>query len=258
MRVSILLEPEGASLRVPKHYNAIVQGLIYYYLDEALATRVHDVGYPDGKRQLKYFTFSRLMGNYRLEGDYLYFEGSIRLVVCSMMREFLESLVLHLLDTPRVQFHSQRARVKQVYVEPEPPYAERVIVRTLSPITVYSTFETPNGKKKTYYYAPQESEFEEQLLLNLQRKVNRWHEREVPMEGASIKPYRVSARNQHILYYKETVVKAWSGLYELCLPPEHFEMAFSAGLGSKNSQGFGCIALAKQHAEGETATPAEP
>ncbi len=251
MRIRILLEPEGSTLRVPKHYNAIVQGLIYYYLDEVLATRIHDEGYPVGKRQLKYFTFSRLMGDYRAEGDYLYFEGTVRLVVASMMHAFLESLVLHLLDTPTVQFHSQRARVKHVYVEPEPTYAERVIVRTLSPITVYSTFEGANGKKKTYYYAPQEAEFEQQLLQNLQRKVNRWYEREIPMEGASIKPYRVSTRNLHIVYYKETVVKAWSGLYELCLPSEHFQMAFSAGLGAKNSQGFGCIALAHEKNEQE-------
>ncbi len=245
MRIHILLEPEGAVLRVPKHYNAIVQGLIYYYLDEALATRLHDVGYPAGKRSLKYFTFSRLMGKYRMEEQFLFFEGTVRLVVCSMMCEFLESLVLRLLDTPVVLFHSQRARVKHVFVEPDPPYAERVIVRTLSPITVYSTFESPIGKRKTYYYSPHEAEFEEQLLQNLQRKVNRWHEREIPLGGASIKPYRVSNQNLHVVYYKDTVVKAWSGLYELCLPPEHFEMAFSAGLGAKNSQGFGCIALAE-------------
>ncbi|MGB9793083.1 MAG: CRISPR-associated endoribonuclease Cas6 [Thermacetogeniaceae bacterium] len=32
-------------------------------------------------------------------------------------------------------------------------------------------------------------------------------------------------------------------MYELCLPKELFKMAFEAGLGAKNSLGFGCIDL---------------
>jgi CRISPR/Cas system endoribonuclease Cas6 (RAMP superfamily) len=49
--------------RVPRHYNYPLQSLIYRYLDEHLATQLHDVGFGDGAKRFKFFTFSRLIGN---------------------------------------------------------------------------------------------------------------------------------------------------------------------------------------------------
>jgi CRISPR-associated endoribonuclease Cas6 len=126
-----------------------------------------------------------------------------------------------------------------VEVEPVPAYREKVIVKALSPITVYSTLMTPDGRKKTYYYNPFERDFQDLIIKNLQRKVRTWLG--VESGNGSIKPHRVSARNERIVIYKSTVIKGWDGLYELHLPPEQFQMAFDAGLGSKNSQGFGCV-----------------
>ncbi|NSW80643.1 MAG: CRISPR-associated endoribonuclease Cas6, partial [Chthonomonadetes bacterium] len=53
----------------------------------------------------------------------------------------------------------------------------------------------------------------------------------------------VNKRNEHIVFYKDTVIKAWSGVYEVSLPEPLFRMAMDAGLGSKNSQGFGCMGI---------------
>lgn len=41
--------------------------------------------------------------------------------------------------------------------------------------------------------------------------------------------------------YRETVIKGWTGIYELDLPEPFFYLAYDAGLGSKNSQGFGML-----------------
>jgi CRISPR-associated endoribonuclease Cas6 len=41
---------------------------------------------------------------------------------------------------------------------------------TLSPITVYSTLYTAEGKKKTYYFSPYEQEFSQLVSINLARK----------------------------------------------------------------------------------------
>ena len=38
--------------------------------------------------------------------------------------------------------------------------------------------------------------------------------------------------------YKDALIKAWTGLYELDLPEPFFLLAYDAGLGSKNPQGF--------------------
>jgi len=58
-----------------------------------------------------------------------------------------------------------------------------------------------------------------------------------------IRPFKVSSRDEHVVKFKGTVIKGWTGVYELDLPLELWEMAYHAGLGAKNSQGFGCIGL---------------
>jgi CRISPR-associated endoribonuclease Cas6 len=77
----------------------------------------------------------------------------------------------------------------------------------------------------------------------LQRKARIWYGEEPPLHDGTIRPLRVDKRKQHIVKFKDTVIKGWSGTYELALPPPYLELAYYAGLGAKNSQGFGCIEL---------------
>lgn len=60
-----------------------------------------------------------------------------------------------------------RVRVK---VFPEPPIQDDVTIRMLSPVTIYSTLFSANGKKKTYYYSPFEKEFSQLIRANILKK----------------------------------------------------------------------------------------
>jgi CRISPR-associated endoribonuclease Cas6 len=243
MRVDITLNA-SQGLRLPRQYNELLQGFLYGHLEAELARRLHDEGFvdPEGRRRLRFFTFSRLMGRWRAEGEGIVFMGPVRWVVASPWEELLSSLVEHLLKSPKLELSSQSIRVEGITVEPPLEPKRPIVVQALSPITAYSTLYTVEGRRKTYYYSPFEDEFEELLLKNLARKVRIWYGKEVEAEG-SIRPVKVSPRDEHIVKYKGTVIKAWTGIYELNLPEELFQMAFEAGLGAKNSQGFGCIAV---------------
>jgi Uncharacterized protein predicted to be involved in DNA repair (RAMP superfamily) len=48
-------------------------------------------------------------------------------------------------------------------------------------------------------------------------------------------------KNFHPMSFKGTWVKGWTGLYRFRAPREYFEMALDAGLGERNSGGFGCV-----------------
>lgn len=240
MRLSLRLHPEGAD-RVPVHYNEYLQALIYTHLDAHLAQALHDQGIPEGKRALKLFTFSRLLGPCRVRGGWLEPKGTLRLVVASPMVPFLESFALHLVRNSSLRVGPARFAVEAVEVGFPEPYRSPVLLRALSPIVVYSTLLTADGRKKTYYYAPTEPEFERLVLANLRRKVRAWTGEDISEDGASFRPYRVDARNQHVVLYKGTVIKGWTGLFELRAPEPYFHMALDAGLGAKNSQGFGCV-----------------
>jgi CRISPR-associated endoribonuclease Cas6 len=244
LRVALELLPEGDRLILPLHYNSEVQGLIYRNLDKALAKRIHDQGTPLGKRQFRFFTFSRLLGKYRIDGETIEFSGPVRLHIGSVHEELLESLALHLLREPLVRLGREPCEVRGIEVEPLPPLSRPTLVRTLSPITVYRTLYTAEGKKKTYYPSPSEGEWAELILANLGRKALAlgWgKERLAGLAGAHIQPQKAGKQDLRILEYRGTVIKGWTGLFKLDLPEPFFLLAYDSGLGSKNSQGFGMV-----------------
>jgi len=248
LRLALELLAEGDRLILPLHYNQEVQGLIYHNIDEALAKRIHDQGTPLGKRQFRFFTFSRLLGEYRIDidRDIIEFSGPVRLHIGSVHEELLESLAFHLLREPVVRLGGALCQVRSIEVEPLPKISRPILVRAISPITVYSTLKAGDGRKKTYYYTPFEAEWEEHLLANLQRKAEAlgWGKKRLAaLEGARIQPFKVKKEDLRVLRYRETVIKGWTGLFTLDLPQPFFLLAYDSGLGSKNSQGFGMVEI---------------
>jgi len=60
-------------------------------------------------------------------------------------------------------------------------------------------------------------------------------------ERGSIKIQMLNNPKLHILEYKGGIIKGYSGMMELSGPPQLLQVAIDAGLGSKNSQGCGCL-----------------
>ena len=132
--------------------------------------------------------------------------------------------------------------VESVEVNPTPQPSFPLKIRTLSPITTYSTLYTKESKKKTYYYNPWEKEFSTLILENLKKKLKAWNKEEIPfLPQHYLKPLKVSRKDEKIIIYKDHLIKGWMGIYHLNIPEEYFPIAYNAGLGSKNSQGFGMI-----------------
>jgi len=267
MRLRLQLETETGLLKVPVHYNQLLQGLVYDHLSRSLADRVHTQGFQHEKRQFRMFTFSRLVGRTRLRrnangSNDIEFAGPVSFWLASPETDILESFASHIVREGQVRLGDADCRVSAVEV----PFAEipgnQVTVRTLSPITVYSTLLTADGRKKTYYYAPQEREFSEQIGANLVKKRAAMAAaypgsgypgngypgtREPTHQDTAVRlaPIRITSRDSHIIIYRGIVVKAWSGIYELKGPPDLLRLAFDCGLGAKNSQGFGMIEKAE-------------
>lgn len=250
MRLRLSFAPGAAQCVLPVHYNHVLQAFLYRHLDGQLAQSLHDEGFTEGKRHLKLFTFSRLQGEAMVRGDSIVFPSAFSLVVASPDVRFLESLALHLIQARALTLADQSVLLTAVEVETDPPYQDPVHLRALSPISVYSTLTMADGRRKTYYYSPWESEFSQSIVRNLQRKYRVYANKEVSVDSAYVSPVRVSKRNEHIVLYKGTVIKAWSGIYEVSLPEPLFRMALDAGLGSKNSQGFGCVGVYERRTQG--------
>lgn len=247
MRLKIKFQPEGEKFSLPCHYNELIQGFIYSHLDRWLAAKLHNKGIVDSltKRKFKLFTFSRIipLDRHYIRDGRLFFNNSASLIVASSMDDFIFSFSENLTKIGHFSLGNLTLVVTSVSIESPPEYNEVVKIRTLSPITIYTTFNTADGRKKTYYYCPFEKEFSEQIIQNLEKKYRALTNKKL-CEGY-IKPYKVSNSNERIVIYKGTVVKGWDGIFELSLPIETYKLAFDTGLGAKNSQGFGCIEIWK-------------
>jgi CRISPR-associated endoribonuclease Cas6 len=226
----------------------MLQGLIYSQLEPNLASWLHGAAYQFAKRTYKMFTFSRLAGNYNLDKrtKRITFTGPVSFKLASHTTDVLASLAEHLLKSEQLRLGQHQVQVSgvEILTPPSVQASTPTRVRALSPITIYSTFEKPGGGKLTHYYAPREKDWGEMILGNLARKAGslEWDvNTDEALKDAYIKPINTSDRDKKVVRYKNFVMEAWLGTYELKLPEGFFELAYDVGLGGKNAQGFGMV-----------------
>lgn len=240
MRIEINLNAE-TPLVLPKSHNHILQGFIYSLLDPLLRKKLHKEGYSYEKRKFKLFTFSRLLGKVRVIKENFEFKTPFKLIVSSPKDEILQSLAEGLLKSPELILGKNTVYIDSINVPAKPSFNKEVTIKMLSPVTVRSTLYGANGSKKTYYYSPFEKEFCKLIRENLRKKYKVVFEKDLSHDFEfSIEPKRVPPSCEKVIIYKGTVIKAWMGIYKLKGGPEIINLSYDTGLGSKNSQGFGC------------------
>ncbi len=245
MRLRISLSP-AQPVVLPVHYNRLVQAAIYGSLDQVTAAFLHDHGFSHGARTFRLFTFSRLLGPYEIDrqaGEIAFRRGAV-LVVSSPWEDFCGSLATCLLATGFIDLRGREVPIGGVEVLSPRVTEDSVTVATLSPIVVYSTLSKGDGTKYTCYFQPGEPEFAEQIARNLEKKYEM-----VEGRPASVGPMEIKAITQprlNIVKYAGTVIKGYSCTLRMTGPPALLQVGLDAGLGAKNSQGFGCIDLRRE------------
>jgi len=242
MRISIELASENKTIFLPFNYHEYLQAIIYNSLKPEHAEKLHNEGFLHGKRHFRLFTFSRLIGKRDRQRSQkttegLVFIAPLRWQISSPIDWVLQEIVDQFLRSGRIAVGSQQLIVKSISVQQPPQWDLPLRIRMLSPMTIYSTFTKPDGRKITHYYAPQEQDFSLLMSSNLCKKYQIIYKQSID-ESINIMP--LSARNrERIIKYKGTIIKAWDGLYQLDGNPELIRVAYECGLGAKNSQGFG-------------------
>ncbi|NLW40582.1 MAG: CRISPR-associated endoribonuclease Cas6 [Tissierellia bacterium] len=217
--------------------------MIYSILDDELAHFLHEKGFQTEKRTFKMFTFSRLKGRYILNKNdgLIIFDGPIKLTISSHYEEFTDSIGNGFLKRQRVRLGNNNLEVKELAVEKEIVNSEEIKVYTLSPIVVYSTLFREDGRKFTYYFNPKENDFSQIISNNLKNKYRAFYLKEPPKEEVEIKP--IGHTKLSVVNYKGFIIKGYSGKFLLKGNPLLLQLGVNTGLGSKNSQGFGCVKL---------------
>ncbi|NLX87354.1 MAG: CRISPR-associated endoribonuclease Cas6 [Clostridiales bacterium] len=232
--------PEGA-FEIPLHYNHILQGVIYSAVEPRLAAFLHDRGFISNGRSFKLFTFSRLNGRFEInkEKGSIRFLDEISMTISSPVSEFCNSVANGMLTKRWLDFGGNRVEAKNMIVRQHMVDKQQVRIKSLSPIVVYSTLLRPDGRKYTCYFQPGEPDYNRLISGNLRKKYEAYYNEEAPAEDVKVE--KLGQLNMHVMNYKKTVIKGYSGKLLLTGPSGLLQMAIDAGLGSKNSQGFGCV-----------------
>ncbi|MCY0900457.1 MAG: CRISPR-associated endoribonuclease Cas6 [Firmicutes bacterium] len=244
MRVTVFLEPahlSGDPLQIPvKHYADWLQGAIYQTMGDPIARAVHDNGFSVEKRILRLFAFSHILGRYQYSSGILVFNWPVRVVVSSPVHLIVEQFLQTVLSDREFRLGPTSCRISRVAVEDARVTSPETVVRTLSPITIHSTFTKPEGGTYTQYYHPREIEFGRLIAANLIRKYHAVHGHSwLGSSALVINP--VGRTKFHLVRYKNTIIKGYAGTFMVKGPMSLIQVGLDAGLGDRNSQGFGLV-----------------
>lgn len=242
VRLEITLDSRE-ELVLPIHHNHLLQAAVYnLFEEEALANYVHTEGFAWGKRKFRFFCFSRLIGNCRVDHakKLLAFDLPVKLVITSPVDFMVRDLSKGLVRKGKMILGDSVLHVVSLQARDQKVHKGEIVVRMLSPLSVYSTFDR-NGKKFTYYYSPFEERFGHLVEENLNKKFRvLYAEQDIPELGCRTHIVQVKSSDFKIIKYQGIIVKGWMGTFRLSGDPRLLTLALDAGLGAKNSQGFGC------------------
>jgi CRISPR-associated endoribonuclease Cas6 len=171
----------------------------------------------------------------------------------SIVPDYVKGMANNLLLNENLTLNNNRVFVETVEFAQNKVSSNRVFVKALSPITVYSTYEKRDGSKITHYFSPRDKVFEHLIEENFARKFQAYTGGSLDDEKnlISIRPVRVTDKNKVVTKYKSTWITGWTGIYELKGKEEYLTFLINTGAGSKNSSGFGYIAPCSQQDEEE-------
>lgn len=233
-------------LRIPVNYQHLLQSFIYSLLPHQDASYIHENGYQFQNRVYKLFTFSKIQSkhsSYDKRTRQIAFYDKIQISVSSILSEVMQKMANFLLLTEYFDLHNSKMKVESVIFHENTATSDIIIVKALSPVVVYSTYEKRNGSKITHYFSPWDKVFEHLIEENFARKYQAFTKRSLEGENELIKiqPVNITNKNKVVTNYKSTWITGWTGLYELKGKKEYLTFLLNTGLGSKNSSGFGYI-----------------
>ncbi|WP_457644431.1 CRISPR-associated endoribonuclease Cas6, partial [Persephonella sp.] len=171
MRIKLVLNGYKEFVELPLHYNSIVQGILYRSLPKFLSEFLHEIGFFYNGRRFKLFTFSRIFSEKFIidrKKKKIRYKNPITIYVSSGVSDITKNWGENFLKKEKINLGTNKLFLESIEILEQPEFKEEILIKTLSPITVYRTFA--NEKKFYRYYTPDEREFCELLKENLRKK----------------------------------------------------------------------------------------
>lgn len=245
MRAEIELSSK-VPIILPLSYHHLIQAFIYQNIGNIqIRGELHDTGYQVGKRKIKFFTFSRLKGRFELDKNLkkikFYQSVSFKLSFYSDSKyDILSDIISNILKNNNLYLGENRVDVRAIIPQNYHFSKNEYFIRMISPILLYKT-EKENSKYIRKYASPWDPEFRSLLIQNIKTKVKATG-REYNIDDFSLTPLNPpNVKDGKIIGYKDIKVMAYFGAFKLKGDRDLLKLLYEIGIGSGNSEGFGCF-----------------
>ncbi len=242
---------------IPFNYQYILQAAIYNLIEKSSAEYsdfLHNIGFVDGNKHLKLFTFSKF--------KFPYFEkhkagfskvSEIIFYFSTPIEKSYENLVLGIFTNQKMMlnFFGKKSELDITSVEtlPEIKFEKTMKMKCLSPIAI-STGETTEYHHKQHfadYMNPAEKDiFIANLKNNLLEKYKLINQKEFAGDTDfefNFDPnyiIRKKGKISKLITFKNNIkIKAMEAPFKITADPELIKIGYECGFGEKNSAGFG-------------------
>jgi len=246
MKVKITLTSSD-EISLPTGFSRHLQAIIYNFLDRVSAQWLHEKGFKFENRSFKLFTFSSFFEKPKFLKDkkIFIFPKEVSFLISSPIKWVIEQVVYNITIAEKIKLGDNVTMVSAIeIIEDDDIIQNKIRIKTITPIEVHSTILDENGSKKTYYYSPVEIKFFDLINKNLQKKWVAYHQEDCP-HNLKISPVRSDLCRKNIRTFKGIIIEGWTGHFWIEGNPEFLKLGLSAGLGSRNSQGFGMVDIVK-------------
>lgn len=223
-------------------YGRMIQGALYACWADSLPL-LHDVGYPALEspgadhgmpKTFRLFTFGPIERAKRVDPrrKALIVEGAFSFEVRSPVDALIDAVNEYLCRTGEISLGRDVFPIDMLEERRRTYFPSRGVISMRSPLTVHTTTEDGH----TRYYSPVEKDFVPLVQENLRLRARAFRLGDpgelqlLPLE-ASLKK-RVST-------FKGIYVTGWTGQFVIAAPRTTVEFLYYAGLGARNSQGYG-------------------
>ncbi len=244
MRLRLLLET-SEPITLPWDYRTDLTRAVYEILqagDSEYGGWLHNYGFRWGNRVYRLFVYSDLMPTHRRftpQGlaDVRWMIWQIGSPDPRFAEAFMRGLARGLADQGgRLTLFGATVEVVDVAPIEAPALGSGLAFHTLSPIA--ASVGDPGRSPHPIYLSPDQPEFVEALRHNLIAKWQAFHGR--PWQGGELE-IRVWSPQRKLLCVFGTKVRAWHLRLQMWGDEDLIRFAYDAGLGIRNSQGFGMI-----------------
>jgi CRISPR-associated endoribonuclease Cas6 len=257
MRFQLTLQVPNKQFRtIPLNYQYELSSLIYKTIakgSQEYAEWLHQNGFQLGEKQFRMFTFSNLIipkKKIDIQKETIEIESeTITLELAFLPERSTEEFIKGVFSDRTFSIGNKQTiaefAVQSIELQPQPNFSQPMFGRMESPLCITKILEN----RTTKYIMPDEEEASELLKNNLLRKYEAFYGKPFAEDLFFVWEATGSIKSKLIKIKtgtpQQTKVRGAICTFRLFTHPELLKIAYNAGLGEKNSMGFGCVGIGK-------------